>query len=191
MPLSTRSLLNEGNMNMLTLAGLYESTDFPCTIQVDSYVPIRFRTQADPLGGARYIRLGNFENNLLEIIVPRDSMVVRGFTVTLAHSIGNRALSDSGCGESLYGLPILEFPSGTEFHGPEASRRLDLRIDFSLCVLEDSVEIQIGDEGEFELEVVHKNVQFLFLRNELKGIRLRGLTVSDIRILSEIGQSRP
>ena len=171
---------------MLTLGGIYESARLACMVQVEPYDLITFRTQAGALGGVRYIRLGNFHDTLLQIIIPLHSLVVRGFTVMPARGINGRVFP--GRAKSVNGLPILKLPSGAEFVGPEGAKRLDLKIDFCICVSENSVEIQFGSERGFDLEVVHKNVRFLFLNDEFNGIRLGELTVADIRTLCEGGR---
>lgn len=66
----------------LRIVGLESATTMPYLLQIDEYVPIRFRTYHEQIG-AVYLRLGNGSTQLLELIIAPRVGVVRGATATM------------------------------------------------------------------------------------------------------------
>jgi hypothetical protein len=176
------SNVNKEILVMLRVIGIYNASQHPSLVQTDGYVPVRFRTQATPLGGARYIRMGNFENSLLEIIVPTDAIILRGLTVTLVGALGQGIMS--GMAEASNGLPVLELPRGSNFSGPESSQYINLNYDFSLSVSDNIIEVRFDGSNEFDGCIAHGNVWFLTMKDELVGIRFVDLDEKSIGIFS-------
>ncbi|GLQ86717.1 hypothetical protein [Dyella flagellata] len=166
---------------MLKIVDFASSTDYSCLVNVNEYVPITFRTQRQPLGGARYIRMGNFENNLLELIVSSDSMTLRGVTVTLVGEVGHNLMRGVDTGPT--GLPVLELPGGTEFTGPASARRANIGCNFSLATSEDIAEISINENKDFDSRVSYGDVWFLIRNEELVGIRFLNLDIESISMI--------
>jgi len=88
-----------------------------CLIEVDEYVPLRFRTYERPLG-VSYLHLGNQRTSLLELLIDAKSQILRGITITIFPAlspwpqIGERTVSR--------GLPKLDVSWGR----PIASMRV-------------------------------------------------------------------
>lgn len=172
---------------MLKIVGSANSADYSCLVDVNEYVPIAFRTQREPLGGARYIRLGNLTNCLLELIVSADLMTLRGVTVTLVSEVGHDLMSGSDTG--LLGLPVLALPKDAEFTGPASSQRANIACNFSLATSEGVAEISINDNKKFDARIIHGNVWFLMKDEELVGIRFLGLDAESISVINSFDRS--
>jgi hypothetical protein len=171
---------------MLKVIGIYNASQHPSLVQTDGYIPVRFRTQTAPLGGARYIRMGNFQNSLLEIMVPTDSLSLRGLTVTLVEKLGHEIMN--GMAEASNGLPIFELPEGCNFIGPESSQCINLNYDFSLSISDDIIEVRFDGANEFDGRIAHGNVWFLTMKDELVGIRFIDLDEESINLFSSYGR---
>ena len=167
---------------MTRVIGTCDATDFPSILEFDEYVPISFRTYVGLLGGARYVQLGNLHTSLLELRVPRDSMVVRSFSLTLFDRLSSSELHGN-CGFD-DGLPILELPEQTAFSGPEAAYRADIHTEFSLYIDSQIAEIKIGDAVEFDRGLKHERVALLISQDRPVGIRMNDLTADEIGRLS-------
>lgn len=172
---------------MLKIVGFTSSSEYPCIVSVNDYVPITFRTQREPLGGARYIRLGNFENCLLELIVSANSMTLRGVTLTLVGQVERDLMTGVDTGPT--GLPVLELPQGIEFTGPLASQRANVACNFSLATSGDVAEISIANNKLFDARVIHGNAWFLMKEGELVGIRFLGLDAESINVINSFNPS--
>ena len=168
---------------MLRVVGTYDSTELPCIVEADFYVPIRFQSYNTTLGGARYIQLGNFRTSLLELRVPPTSMTLRGFTVTLADATHTEPLN--GCGPISSGLPILELAPGERFQGSEAAQRIKLPIEFSVLLGDNYIEARFGGAKAFDRMLTHDNVQFLVHNDTLVGLRTIQLSETDMEALRE------
>jgi hypothetical protein len=172
---------------VLKLAGIFPSNDLECIVEVDGYVPINFRTQTRPLGGARYLRYGNFVDSLLEISVPSNTHVVRRVTLVAIKEQSDALLSGP---EDVVSpaLPILALPSDRSFDQRLQVQRLDFNSDLSLRISGTLAEIKIDGAEAFDRCIDHKGVQFPFLRSVLVGIRLGNLTAQHIQLLPKLKQ---
>jgi hypothetical protein len=169
---------------MLKVVGTYDSTELPCVVEVDFYVPITFQTYLIVIGeGARYVHLGVRPAHLLELIVPPASMLLRGFTVTSVDATHTEPLS--GSGPILSGLPILELTPGEKFQGRETSQYVKLPIGFSVLLGVNYAEARFGNAKVFDRILAHSSVQFLIHNNDLVGLRVTQLSQTDIETLRE------
>jgi hypothetical protein len=172
---------------MLKIVEYANSDDYSCLVTVNEYVPIAFRTQREPLGGARYIRLGNFTNCLLELIVSVDLMTLRGVTVTLVNEVRHDLMSGVDTGPA--GLPVLALPKDVEFTGPASAKRVNIACNFSLATSGSVAEISINDNKQFDARTIHGNVWFLMRNEELVGIRFLDLNVESINVINSFDRS--
>lgn len=166
---------------MITISGSCDATSFQSLVEVDDYLPLKFRTYSEPLGGVRYIRIGNGETRLLELIVPADSMVVRGCTVPLIDRKVDHLLT--GPEQFSLGLPIIDL-ADYEFSGPPSAQRLDAPIDFAAAVERDAVEFQFGGARSFDRAIRCGDVRFLVQQSDLVGIRITNRSPSEIELFA-------
>src|SRR5207247_4270466 len=68
-------------MTTIEISGTQDIRNAPCLIEVDEFVPLRFRTYERPIGAA-YVRVGNYSTTLVELIVDPISKLLRGLTLT-------------------------------------------------------------------------------------------------------------
>jgi len=157
---------------MLRVTNVQEDSQRPCIVEINSYVPISFRSQNQPIGGARYIRLGDFKTRLLELQLPSESLVVSGFTLVSVEGSLQDALV--GQGPSIVGLPAISMPQGQDFSG--RIPRLDIQTEIALFCGDGQVEVRLGAAEIFNRRVVHRRVQFLLLDDVLVGLRVVDLS---------------
>lgn len=162
---------------MITVLDSRDSSSFQSLVEVDDYLPLRFRTYSEPLGGVRYVRIGNGETRLLELILPSDSMEVRGCTVPLIDKRAYQLLT--GPEQSSPGLPIIDLPNH-EFSGPPSAQRVDTHIDFVAAIERDTIEFQFGGVDSFDRSVGCGDVCFLIRENDLVGIRVKNRLPSEM-----------
>jgi len=161
---------------MITVLDSRDSSSFQSLVEVNDYLPLRFRTYSEPLGGVRYVRIGNGETRLLELILPSDSMEVRGCTVPLVDKRTYQLLT--GPEQSSSGLPIIELPD-YEFSGPSSAQRVDTHIDFIAAIERDTIEFQFGGADSFDRSMCCEDVCFLIRGSDLVGIRVRNRSLSE------------
>jgi len=145
-------------------------------VEVDEYVPLRFRTYVGTLGGV-YLRLGNFIDSLLEFMLDPVSMTVRGFTLTSFDILHDQPRTFASL-PRIMGLPVVELPD--EFRGPTDARRIDVKKGFSVGFGVDFVEMDLGGLPEAQRVLVADAAEFYLRANELVGIRVVGLTKQQV-----------
>lgn len=146
-----------------------------CSVTVDDYIPLRWRSYEGTLGG-RLVRLGNFKTSLLEIIVEADSMTIRGCTLTLADR-QHRPLPRVGQ-RVVEGLPIIAVAG--DFVGQAGLERMDLHREFSVGWGEDFVELDFGELAKANQRVTCGAVEFLVAEGWLQGMRIAGLSRAQV-----------
>lgn len=161
---------------MIEVLDSRDASSFQSFVEVDDYLPFRFRTYSEPLGGVRYVRIGDGETRLLELIIPFDSMEVRGCTVPLIDKRAYQLLT--GPEQSSPGLPIIALPDH-EFSGPPNAQRVDTRIDFVAAIERDTIEFQFGGADSFDRAICCGDVCFLIRRNDLVGIKVQNRSFSE------------
>lgn len=168
---------------MVKIAGLYDVSECPCIVDINSYVPISFRLHTNPIGGARNIQLGDKHGQLLELKFPASSLAVSGFTLVSAAGEAFSQAPLKGDGPSEFGLPIIELPEGKRFSG--AMPRLIVPTKIGLRHIGTLAEMRLGSINSFNRVVVHGRVQFLLLDDLLVGLRVIELSEVESHILDE------
>lgn len=156
--------LIEPSLALLRVVAESPASGEPGSIEFDPYVPLRFRTSAEPLGAA-YVRLGNFATTLLEIQIEPLTQVLRGLTITAI--------------DGLAGWPSLEvqpFPAGlpvlaTTF---EAREVVDLAQPFQLSIRPGEVVVWWGPLDGC-IAGRSGDASFLVVNGVLTGIWFTGL----------------
>lgn len=142
-----------------------------CTVDIDRYVPLRFRTYREPLG-VGYVRLGNYSTTLLELAVEPRTQLVRGITVVSferASPWPEFEVDDAG-----EGLPAVS----TSFEGGE---RIDLHREFAVAVRPCEVIVFWGTlVGCYAYR--HGDARFLGTEGALVGVWFTGLTEEQSRL---------
>lgn len=149
-----------------------------CRVEVDEYVPLRFRSYEGTLG-VKYVRFGNFSGSLLEFLLDPNSMAIRGFTLTSFDTVHQpRAIAEL---PQSSGLPIVEFAEG--FGGPVDAQRINVKADFSVGLGEDFVEIDLGGLSDARRVIVADMARFYVGVARLVGVRVIGLTKQQVLML--------
>jgi hypothetical protein len=174
---------------VLKVTDVQEASKALCIVKIDSYVPISFRSRRQPIAGARYIRLGNFKTQLLELQFPTESLVVSGFTLVSGGGAAHRGLR--GDGPSAAGLPIVSLPQGEAFSNAGGIPRLDIQADVVLSCADERAEVRLGAAEAFNRAVRHGRVQFLLSDDVLVGLRVLDLTEEERRILRDYIAEHP
>jgi hypothetical protein len=142
------------------------------SLEFDAYVPLRFRTSAEPLGVA-YVRIGNFATTLLEIQVEPLTQVLRGLTITATDGLSGWPWFEVQPVRA--GLPVL----ATEF----ASRAIiDIAQPFQLAVRTGEVVVWWGSlDGCIAGQC--GDATFLLTGGMLTGIWFTGLPAAQTALL--------
>lgn len=156
---------------MIKVTDLYTPDNALCTIEIDEYVPLRFRSY-DRLLGVNYVRLGNFNTSLLELLIDPNSSVIRGFTLTSFDKTHELRPLDRQPVRS--GLPKIE----TE----ETGNRIDLRCDVSVAFEDYEIDVVWNQIPPSEIVKFGRAI-FVIGENELVGIRVIDLTQEEVAIL--------
>jgi hypothetical protein len=164
---------------IIAVSGLNDMQGHGYSVEVDEYVPLRFRSYEGTLG-IKYVRFGNFKSSLLEFLVDPNSMTVRGFTLTsfdAVHQLRAKAELPSSAG-----LPIITFASG--FVGPVDAQRIDVRAEISVGFGEDLVEIDLGGLSTAQRVVVGGPAEFYVgADGEMVGVRIVRLAKQQLAML--------
>jgi hypothetical protein len=173
---------------MFRVRGVQEASRAPCIVKIDSYVPISFRSRHQPVAGARYIRLGNFETQLVELQFPSESLALSGFTLVLAEASAQGPIT--GDGPAAAGLPIISLLQGEAFES-EVIPRLDIETNVTVFCANDQADVSLGTAETFNHSIVHGRVQFLLSDDVLAGLRIIDLTEREQQILRACIAERP
>ena len=164
---------------MIAIAGTEEGTYPDTIIEVDEYVPIKFRSYRGTLG-VKYVRLGNFEDSLMEFLLDPASFAIRGFTLTSFNSVHRpRGLKEL---VTAVGLPMLAIDK-SNFQGPIDAQRIDIHEDFSVGFGEQLLEIDFGSIAKAEKIVKSDPIEFYISKEALAGLRVMNLSAKQIAIL--------
>jgi len=174
---------------MLRVRNIHETTEVLCIVNIDSYVPISFRSRSQPIAGARYIRLGDFQRRLIEFQFPADSLVLSGFTMVSGEGSTHGTLM--GDGPSAVGLPIISLPQGGAFSDSGGIPRLDIPTDVAASCTDGHAEVALGVAEAFNRRVVYGRVQFLLSDDVLVGLRVLELNKVEQRVLREYIAQHP
>jgi hypothetical protein len=166
---------------MLKVINVQEVPGAACIVDIDSYVPISFRSCHQLIAGARYVRLGNFKTQLLELQCPPESLTLSGFTLLLGEPSVEGFLT--GKGPSTAGLPEISLDQGAIFAG--RIPRLDIPMNVAVACANGEAEIRLGRAAEFNRKIVFGRVEFLLSDDLLVGLRVLDLTEKETQILCD------
>jgi hypothetical protein len=160
---------------MLTVTNVQPVREEPLLLEIDEYVPLRFRTYREPLGAA-FLRLGNRSTTLLELIVEPYAQRVRGVTLTFFEKLSPwPSFSIESTAE---GLPILAtaFETYTVVELPEKN--------FDVSIREGEVLLFWSPLGACEVCEFRGRVRFLIQDGRLAGVWFLGLSREEIEMFS-------
>lgn len=146
--------------------------DAKCLIEIDEYVPLRFRAYERPLGSS-YLRLGDQVTSLVEILVDPNIGLVRGITIT--SFAGLTTWPQLAVGSAGQGLPVLSPSWGKQ-------NRIDTGIGFSVSVRGSEVLLYWANLEHCEASGFHDRVQFFTVGGELAGVLFSGLSDDELKI---------
>ncbi|CAN7598263.1 hypothetical protein [Acidovorax sp. Leaf78] len=169
----------------ITVYGLYQPSLNVCRIEVDEYIPLRFRSYEGALG-VNYLRLGNFDTSLLELLIEPSAMAVRGFNLTSVDAIHEpRAKENLSKRE---GLPIIRLPE--DLHGPFGAQRFDIKQNFSVGLAKNFLEIDFGNISHAQYVAVAGSVEFYVGSIGMAGLRVVNLPENDISSLKAMSWAK-
>jgi hypothetical protein len=145
--------------------------DAKCLIEVDDYVPLRFRTYERPLG-ASYLRVGDQTKSLVELLIDPNRGLLRGMTVTWFSALS--AWPRMEIREVALGLPLLAVPWGK-------SNRIDSGVDFSVSVHGSDILVSWAALERCDASCFQDRVRFLVVEGHLVGVHFSGLGSDQIR----------
>jgi len=150
-------------------------------IEVDEYVPLRFRTQERPLG-AKYLRLGDQSRALLELLIDPLVGTLRGLTITSFESLSTWPKIEVQ-GEMSQGLPVFGFSW-------ENKNRIESGVRFSVATDGDDVLVFWRDVEECNAAVFSGRVQFLTVADKLAAVRFQGLSSAQMLVFASHAAGR-
>jgi len=152
----------------------YESpSDAKCLIEVDDFVPLRFRTYERPLG-ASYLRLGDSAQTLVELLVDPMTGLFRGLTVTAFTALSSWPLFEAR--ETSEGLHVF-----TNVAAWERKSRIDTGVSFAVAVRGSEVLVHWGPLDRCEATSFRERVRFLAVDRNLAGVRVAGLSPAEMK----------
>lgn len=150
----------------------YESPpDAKCLIEVDEYVPLRFRTYERPLG-ASYLRVGDLAGSLVELLVDPTTGLLRGVTVTSFPALS--AWPIVAARDASQGLPVFAVSWGR-------MNRIDAGVDFSVSVSGTEVLVYWQALDRCEASSFQGRVRFLSVDGHLAGVHFAGLSPNEVK----------
>lgn len=154
--------------------------DARCIIEVDDYVPLRFRTHDRPLGSS-YVRLGDQAGSLLELLVDPNLGLLRGITITSL--TGFAPWPSMQVGAAVHGLPVLE-PSWN------GKNRINAEVDFSVAVRGSDVLVYWALLDRCEVATFAERVDFLTVDARLAAVMFANLMAEEIEKITAFGVRR-
>jgi hypothetical protein len=166
-------------MPMISISGVSLTAESQCVIEVDEYVPIRYRSYQGVIG-VKYLRLGDFTSSLIELLIDPTSLTVRGFTLLSYKAIHRPSVMRKL--PKILGMPIVAVNEG-DFCGAVGAQRVDQSCDFSVGFGEDFVEIDLGHLTEAQRIIKAGTVEFYSDETDIFGIRITELTPTQMCML--------
>lgn len=163
---------------MLSVHSLFVLNNAPCSISIDEFVPIRFRSYEPPIG-ALYVRFGDRRVNAMDLILQGDSHVLRGFTLTCFDQVFEMPAINKA--PILTGLPVLS---------PDRLQEEKTLSYSSFEVSMDSESVLIAWDSVRSISHIYKycDVDFLVANTQLNAMRVNNLSVQQIAILRTHGR---
>lgn len=169
---------------MIIISSVINNDEIKTAINFDKHVPFSLTTW-NKLLGAKYLRLGDFEDNLLEIMLDPISFVMRGLTLVCFNKI-HQPKNLSVFSEEV-GLPVLDLTkSGLEkLH--EASRA-DVRCQFTIGMGPNFVELDLFGIAYSDAVVRRDRVEFYSRNKALVGVRIISLKIDELSVFESHAQ---
>lgn len=145
--------------------------DAKCLIEVDEYVPLRFRAYERPLGSS-YLRVGDGIRSLAEILVDPNIGLVRGITITCFAGLATWPRLELGSVQE--GLPVLDISWGRQ-------NRIDTGIDFSVSMRGSSLLLWWTSVEHCDASAFLDCASFLSVGGRLAGVRFFGLSDDELK----------
>ncbi len=165
---------------MIIISSVLDSDEIKTAVSFDKHVPFSLTT-CDQLLGAKYLRLGDFEDNLLEIMLDPISFVVRGLTLVCFDKIHLPTSLSISSEET--GLPILDLKeSGLE--GLHEVSRADMRTQFTIGIDPNFVELDLFGIANADAVARQDRVEFYSRKKALVGMRLTNLTTKEFAAIN-------
>lgn len=159
-------------MNEIFRVSRYESPlDAKCLIEVDDYVPMRFRTYERPLG-ASYLRVGDQSKSLVELLIDPSQGLLRGITITCFSALSSWPRMETR--EVLQGLPVLAVPWGK-------TNRIHSGADFSISARGADILVAWAALDRCDVASFQDRVRFLVVDGHLAGAHFSGLSADEMK----------
>jgi hypothetical protein len=158
----------------LKVTNIAEPGGIPCRLELDRYVPMRFRTYEGAIGAA-LVRLGNYKTTLLELHIEPPSGMLRGLTVTCYDELA--PWPTLAVTSTVRGLPELAVRL-------EGAKRLDLVRDFQVSVQAGEVLVYWDEVRDCQATTFADRVQCLIHDMQLSGVRFIGLTDHEVTLFA-------
>lgn len=174
---------------MITVSVETNVIDVSPRFEVDEYVPITFRTYSGLLG-AKYLRIGNFETTLLELLLDPHSYTIRG--VTLLSFDKTHVPHKSFELPETIGLPVLD-AQGSGLIDFSDKQHAEIGCKFSVGLVSDFFEIDLFGISSADSAIRCDRTYFLLRGKSLVGIRFTKLNSQETSLLenhiSSVGKS--
>jgi hypothetical protein len=145
--------------------------DAKCLIEIDDYVPLRFRTYERPIG-ASYLRVGDQTKSLVELLIDPNQGLLRGITVTCFSGLSSWPRMDTREGSP--GLPVLAVPWGK-------ANRVDSGVDFAVSVQGSDILVFWAALDRCDASHFQDRLRFLVVDGQLAGAHFRGLGPDEMK----------
>lgn len=165
----------------LRVSGHESPLDASCLIEVDDYVPLRFRTYDYPLG-ASYLQLGDGKKSLVELLVDPTRGHLRGITVTAFPALS--AWPQFSSEDGPHGLPVFATP-------PLVSKRAEVRSNISVAVSDNNSNILLywAPLENCRTSTFEGRVHFLEKDGLLAGVHFGQLSSKEVKLFASQARS--
>jgi hypothetical protein len=164
---------------MIVFSSTFNSDDVRIKLEFDEHVPFSVTTR-EGLLGAKYLRLGDFERNLLEIMLDPISFAVRGLTLVCFDSLHVPAVLPQLAEQ--VGLPVLDL-NGSQLSELLERPWAELNVNFTLGISTDFAELDLYGIANADNVTRSDRLEFYCRGNVLLGIRLNHLTSDEVSAL--------
>lgn len=166
---------------MIIFSSLFGNNDIQVKFEFDEYIPFSVATH-EGLLGAKYLRLGDFERNLLEIMLDPISFTVRGLTLVcfskLHVPMELRELPVQT------GLPVVDLLN-SELTELAEKPWAELKANFTLGIGLNFLELDLFEIVDADNIIRQGQLEFYCRGKALIGLRLNGLLDNEIAALQE------
>lgn len=161
----------------MIVSGTVDHATMDCKIEIDDYIPLLFRSYSGTLG-VKYIRYGDGDETLLELLLDPITTAIRGFTLV---SVGPKhhpeLFAELPFAE---GLPVMALLPGENFQGSIDESYIEIHKIFSLGAGPNFIEIDMGGITAADRYIKCKQVEFYICVNNIVGIRIVDLSQDQV-----------